>query len=144
MNSWEAFVLPNPSGIIIQYSFPLGPFEVWLPAKDLKAYDFQKEPNSLQIETVGGVSELLLSDSHDFCNPSCKYLGTFDAGLPSVAVAALPDGAVYETVSGTLTGTFTDAFGKKYTNVLALFSFTTYPGAGVPAVGYLTVVLQDN
>jgi len=146
MNTWEAFILPSPAGVIIQYSFPLGPLDFWAPGKKVKTIQFQQSPNSVQIQTAGDVSQLLLSDSHDVRSPSCTYLGTFVDG-PGTQQILQPGGSYYQIVQGTLVGTFTDAFGYQYDNVTALFFFSTYPGygpAGVPSVGSVTVVLQEN
>jgi hypothetical protein len=98
------------------------------------------------VQTVDGVSELYLTDSHDFCKPACTFLGTLST-TPTIQQATQAGGATYQTVSGSVTGTFKDAYGNTFTNVPALFGFTTYPGhgdVGVPAVGSLIVTLQPN
>jgi hypothetical protein len=150
MMTWEAFVLNAPSGVILQYSYPLGPVETWQPAKRVKSFHLGGQAcprNCVQIQTVKGAgTKFYMTDSHDFCKPSCTYLGTFSSGL-NVQQNLDSEGSIFQTVTGSLTGTFTDALGRTFDDVPALFGFTTYPGrgnTGVPATGSLIVTLQEN
>jgi hypothetical protein len=154
MNTIQADILPRPDGLILQYSFPLGPGlqQGWWPTEQVAKFDFGDWANTLQYQTSKGATELWLQDSHDVCGPKeapagvCTYLGTFYYG-PVISEYTLPDGSEYASVFGELTGTFTDVFGNIYSNVSAVFEDTTYPGYspyGVAASGLLIIELQEN
>jgi len=146
-----ATVLPNYHGQIMQYAFPISPFSEWEQYKHAKKFAFSGS-NLAEIQTVNGVTELYLYDSHDFCGPkagpwgACLYEGTLSGQLKIEAVA-VSGGASYQHVSGDFYGTFSDAKGNMYYNVLGVLSFDTFPASdGViwAAHGGVTIVLGDN
>jgi|ERR1035438_10143755 hypothetical protein len=147
-----AAVLPDFQGQIMQYSFPVNPFPPdWLPNGHARRFKFSGT-NIVEVETVKGVTELYLSDSHDFCGPkagpagTCSYLGTM-VGELEIKTISLGSGATYSHVAGTFSGLFTDARGDQFPNKLGLFSFDTYPsvnGLVVPSAGSVVIVLEDN
>jgi hypothetical protein len=149
-----AAILPSLQGFIMQYSFPIAPFgPSWLPGGHLKKFAFSGA-NVAQMQTVGGVTELSLSDSHDICGPkagpagSCSYLGTL-AGVMDVQTIILDpsQNLSYQHVTGTFSGLFTDDDGHQYVHTPALLSFDTYPatdGINVPSVGSVVVLLAYN
>src|SRR5271167_301971 len=87
-----AAVLPNEHGQIMQYSFPVNPFPPdWVPNGHASKFNFSGS-NIVEVETVQGVTELYLSDSHDICGPKarpagyCSYLGTLVGELEIKAI----------------------------------------------------------
>lgn len=145
-----ATILPNFKGEILQYSFPVSPFSEWDASKRAKKFTFAGT-NTVQVQTVAGVTQLYLSDSHDVCGPKngsagqCQFLGQL-SGTFSIESNNL-NGAAYQHVSGTFYGTFQDAKGNSYENVPVLLSFDTFPsidGVQWPAFGGVTIVLQPN
>jgi hypothetical protein len=147
-----AAVLPDFHGQIMQYSFPINPFPPdWLPNGQASKFKFSGT-NIVEVETVKGVTQLYLSDSHDYCGPkagpagSCSYQGTM-VGELDIKTISLESGATYSHVAGTFSGLFTDARGNQFPNKLGLFSFDTYPSVNsivVPSAGSLVIVLEDN
>jgi hypothetical protein len=147
-----AAVLPDYYGQIMQYSFPINPFPPdWLPAGHAKKFKFSGT-NIVEVETVKGVTELYLSDSHDLCGPKagpvgfCSYLGTM-VGALEIKVINLAGGATYSHVTGTFSGLFTDDHGDQFPNTLGLFAFDTYPSVNsvvVPSAGSVVIVLENN
>lgn len=84
-----ATILPDFQGRIIQYAFPVTPFEGWVERQHLKKYKWESVPNTVQVQTVDGVTQLNLIDTHDICGPkagpvgACEYLGTLLARCKS-------------------------------------------------------------
>ena len=146
-----AYVLPNITGEILQYSFPLA-IGGWIPWQQAGKYKFQNGPNLEEIITLksSGVSQLLLTNNSDFCKAGCSYDGYFTTwnAQPQIENVVLPDGSIGTRVSGTLTGTFT--IGSNVSNnVSARFYFETYPSryqdnVWVNGPGGLIVELQPN
>jgi hypothetical protein len=147
-----AAILPSFQGVIMQYSFSIAPFgSSWLPLGHIKKFNFAGT-NVAQMQTVGGVTELYMSDSHDICGPkagptgSCSYLGTLSGGM-TVTTISIESGGSYEHVTGTFSGLFLDDDGNQFAYTPALLSFDTYPakdGINVPSAGSLMVVLAYN
>jgi hypothetical protein len=147
-----AAVLPDFQGRIMQYSFPVNPFPPdWLPAGHVTKFNFSGT-NVIEVETVKGVTELYLSDSHDLCGPkagpvgSCSYLGTM-VGALEIKTISLASGATYAHVTGTFLGLFTDDHGDQFANTLGLLAFDTYPSVNsvvVPSAGSVVIVLENN
>jgi hypothetical protein len=144
-----AAVLPNMHGEIIQYAFPVSPFSGWDEYSHKKKFTFSGA-NTVQLETAGGLTELYLSDMHDFCSPNagpngyCSFLGT---GTLTVEAVTVPSGGSYQHVVGYFVGSFVDVKDNFYSDVTAILSFDTFPATdGVPwaAHGGVTVVLADN
>ena len=161
MATASALVLPTGEGFI-QSSFPFTPsqFEWWYPHLQTKI----KEPcfagfcdekkmqtDFLRVETGrDGVSQVWLSDSHDFCGPKfqpqgyCSYQGAFYLG-PFGTPTLMPDGSSTTEYFGLAIGTFVDDFGVAHDGVSAIFNFQTYPqanGGSIPATGSLIVELS--
>ena len=146
-----ATILPDFQGRIIQYAFPVTPFEGWVERQHLKKYKWESVPNTVQVQTVDGVTQLNLIDTHDICGPkagpvgACEYLGTL-LGPLQITEEFLYAGS-YQHVSGTFVGTFTDAQGYVFRDVFALLDFDTFPTVdtvNVPDHGGVTIVLQYN
>jgi hypothetical protein len=142
-----AYVLQNIKGVPLQYSIQLGATLDFSVSKQRKQYKFGDTPNSLEIQTVAGVTELsALNSTNGACaGGGCSYLGTF--GELSMQTIIRSDGSSYIRMGGDLTGTFTDANGNVYPNTVAHYYIETYPatdGVTVGAVGGLTIVLAYN
>ncbi len=165
MATASALVLPTGEGFI-QYSFPFTPsqFEWWYPHLQTKI----KEPcfagfcdekkmqtDFLRVETGrDGVSQVWLSDSHDFCGPKfqpqgyCSYQGAFYLG-PFGTPTHWDAGWIFDhrnTSSDLPIGRpVVDDFGVAHDGVSAIFNFQTYPqanGGSIPATGSLIVELS--
>lgn len=143
-----ATILPNFHGQIMQYAFPVSPFSEWDQYAHQKKFAFSGS-NTAQLQTVNGVTELYLMDTHDLCGPKagsngyCGYVGTLDGQLKVEAVS-VPGGASYQHVTGAFLGEFIDAKGKLRQNILALLSFDTFPatdGIVWASHGGVTIVL---
>lgn len=90
----------------------------------------------------------MISNAAGACNPlsgTCKYFGTFtELRMESVVNS---DGSTYIKMSGNLVGTFTDAGGTIYNNIVAHYYTETYPATDGITVGTpagLTIVLTYN
>jgi hypothetical protein len=143
-----AYVLPDFRGEFQQWGFAIGAStESYSPTGQAKKFKSYCTKNCLQIETVAGVTELIMTDSHDFCSLGtgfCSYSGTFTSFNSQVVNKG---NFSYTRISGELVGTFTDAQGNISNNVSALYSAETYPannGILEVAPGNLTVILQLN
>jgi hypothetical protein len=142
-----AYILRNAEGVPLQYSIQLGATLDFSASKQRKRYKFTNAPNSLEIQTVAGVTELsALNSTNGGCaSGGCSYLGTF--GELSMQTITRSDGSSYIRMGGDLTGTFTDAAGNVYPHTVAHYYIETYPatdGVAVGAVGGLTIVLAYN
>lgn len=141
--TWATNPLNKLQGKIIQYGIVAGD-GAWYPTQQAKALKPFCSNNCAEIQTVNGVSQLFVTDSHDFCKPVCTYSGTF-VDLRNEQITQ--HGATFWKVSGGLIGTFTDPHGIVTENVPARYYFETFPstdGTYVPAGGNLTVVLALN
>lgn len=146
-----ATILPNVHGQIMQYAFPISPFSEWDQYRHARKFSFAGS-NLAEVQTVNGVTELYLLDTHDFCGPKagpngyCGYVGTLDGQLKVEAIG-VPGSASYQHVTGVFLGEFIDAQGKLHKNILALLSFDTFPatdGIVWASHGGVTVVLACN
>lgn len=126
--TWSVAAVPNENGKITQYSFNTNAGFFWVTKQELKYKLGGKScvGNCLQIQTVGGVTQLYLQDSHSICGSGCTYQGTFSY-FKKTLNAEGP--AFYWSVEGSLVGTFTDPNGVTYQNVAARFYFETNPAS---------------
>ena len=146
--SWQPTWVTNPliniNGKIIQWGIPTGS-GAYFPTKTEKKYKFDCT-NCIQVQTVGGVTQLYAEDEHDYCSPQCVYTGTF---VEWHAELVTEGAAQFYRVSGGLKGTMTDPYNGTTTNVPARYYFESFPNnlrepVYVPASGGLTVVMSLN
>jgi hypothetical protein len=141
------YVINNIHGVALQYSMQQGATTAFYATKQRTSYSFSNTANVLEIQTVGGVTELnALNSNNGACHSgNCSYSGTFSE--LRMETVALSDGSSRIRMSGDLLGTFTDPGGNVYTNIVAHYYTETYPatdGVTVGAVGGLTIVLTYN
>jgi hypothetical protein len=149
-----ATILPDLQGVPIQYAFPVSPFGEWIPSFHAKKFDFSTIDNVMQVQTVNGVTQLHLRDTHDLCGhvkvpPAgfCSFDGTLQGPINTITTNLTGEAGWTNHVSGLFLGTFIGPYGVEYDNVYAYLTFDTFPTLNTvywPATGGVTVVLSNN
>lgn len=149
-STWVTNPLNAHDGHMLQWGIVTGPPSAYFPAQQEKKQKPWCSHNCAMVQTVNGVSQLFVTDSHDFCaavppsTSNCSYLGSFVEFHQELVTEGI---AHFWRVSIGLTGTFTSPLGVVTQNVPARYYFETFPSqdsTDVPSGGNLTVVFELN
>lgn len=147
--STAVYVLNSEGGSALQYNFQEGATVSFFATKQRTSYGFSNSANTLEIQTVNGVTELnVFENAKGACNAvsgTCSYFGTFTQLRMDTVTNS--DGSSYIIMTGDLVGSFTDYRGTVYPNTVAHYYTETYPATDGITVGGpagLTIVLSYN